>query len=264
MITNDRTPNLPGWLDLGSPDPGASIDFYRRTFGWTAELQPGGVEDPGAQYYLLQKDGLTVAGLGTLTESGARSDWMIYTRVDDGQAAVAAAEARGAKVRVPYMDVGEPGGLAQLTDPVGAEFAVWQAGEFTGFERCCEDDSLLWVELWTRDPDAAKDFYPAVFGWQLEKFAMPGGEYDLWTTEPGSPMGGFGGIMPITEGLPYQDEKWIPYFMVADTDATVARAVDAGGTVLSPAEDTPVGRIAALTDQFGARFSVTKPVPATP
>jgi predicted enzyme related to lactoylglutathione lyase len=259
MITSANTSNLPGWLDLGSPDPGASADFYRQTFGWTAELQPGG--DPGYQYYFFKKDGQSVAGLGSLMDPSAQPDWMIYTRVADARATAAKAEGLGAKVRVPFMEIGPVGGFAQLTDPVGAEFSLWQPGGMIGFDRCCEDDSLLWVELWTRDPAAARDFYPALFGWQVQAFPMPEGSYDLWTTDPDDQFASFGGIMAVQDGMPYQDEKWIPYFMVADPDATVARAVDAGGKVVMPPEDTPPGRIAALTDQFGARFSIIKPAP---
>lgn len=260
MITTADTPDLPGWLDLGSPDPGASAEFYRQTFGWTAELQPGG-DDPAARYYFFEKDGRTVAGLGALHDPSAHPDWTIYTRVADAAATLSKAEERGAKVRVPFTEIGPAGGFAQLTDPAGAEFALWQPGTMAGFGRCCEDDSLLWVELWTRDPELARDFYPALFGWQVQSFPMPDGSYDLWTTDPGDQFASFGGIMPVRDGMPSQDEEWVPYFMVADPDATIARAVDAGGKVLMPAEDTPPGRIAALTDQFGARFSIIKPVP---
>src|ERR1051326_7876706 len=56
MITAENTPNLPGWIDLGSPDPGASAEFYRRVFGWTAE-QVQEESDQGPGYWYLRKDG---------------------------------------------------------------------------------------------------------------------------------------------------------------------------------------------------------------
>ena len=49
---------------------------------------------------------------------------------------------------------------------------------------------------------------------------------------------------------------WNLYFAVADTDATMARAVELGGNVTVPASDTPFGRMAGLTDDQGAPFSV--------
>mgnify|MGYP001121160742 CR=1 FL=1 len=54
---------------------------------------------------------------------------------------------------------------------------------------------------------------------------------------------------------------WVPDSMVAANDATVDRAVAAGGSVLMPATDAPPGRLAALTDQFGAHFNLLKPAP---
>jgi uncharacterized protein len=263
MITSDNVPNLPGWLDLGSPDAGASAAFYRQVFGWTAqELIPDSPAGPG--YWFLHKDGRLVAGLGGLADQTARPDWSTYVRVSDAAATTAAAEANGGKVRVRPTEVPGNGTFAQLTDPAGAEFALWQPGEVTGFQACCVEDTMLWAELWTRDPAAAKSFYPALFGWQVEPY-MEGtpesGGYDVWTTHPGDPMAGFGGIMTITDQVSIQDEKWIPYFMVADADVTVERVTDAGGTVLIPAADAPPGRLAALADQFGARFNILKPAP---
>ncbi|MFL6113429.1 MAG: VOC family protein [Catenulispora sp.] len=263
MITVENTPNLPGWIDLGSPDPGASAEFYRQVCGWTTE-QVQAESDQGPGYWYLRKDSKAVAGLGGLQDPAARSDWTTYIRVADAAATTATAEANGAKVRVPVMPIGPQGSFAQLTDPAGGEFALWQPGEFTGFEACCVDDTVLWAELWTRDPDAAKAFYPAVFGWRVEPFsegAPEGGGYDMWTERPGEPMAAFGGIMVIGDDAPVQDEKWIPYLMVADADATVARATDAGGAVLIPASDAPPGRLGLLADPFGARFAFLQPAP---
>ncbi len=49
---------------------------------------------------------------------------------------------------------------------------------------------------------------------------------------------------------------WNTTFDVADTDATVARAVELGGKVASPPETMLYGRIATLTDPAGAEFSL--------
>ena len=258
MITTSNTANLPGWLDLGSPDQAASAEFYRKVFGWDSMS----VDDPaGNGYLMLSKDGQPVGGLGSMQDSNGTPEWTVYVRVPQLDAAISACESLGGSVRVPPMEVGGQGSLAQLTDPTGAEFALWQPDGFAGFGRACEDDSLLWIELYTRDPAAAKRFYGELFSWQTDAFSMPEGTYDMWTTEPGVSTESFGGMMQIIDDLPIQNELWVPYFMVSDTDATVARAVEAGGTVLMPATDAPPGRLAALTDQFGAHFNLLKPAP---
>ena len=41
--------------------------------------------------------------------------------------------------------------------------------------------------------------------------------------------------------------------------ATVAQVESLGGTVLMPAEDTPYGTLATVTDPFGAAFSLGHP-----
>jgi len=43
---------------------------------------------------------------------------------------------------------------------------------------------------------------------------------------------------------------------VADADAAAGRAGELGGIVIRPAWDTPYGRMAVLSDDQGAMFSV--------
>ena len=31
-------PGTPSWVDMGSPDPAASAEFYRSFFGWTVDF----------------------------------------------------------------------------------------------------------------------------------------------------------------------------------------------------------------------------------
>jgi predicted enzyme related to lactoylglutathione lyase len=49
------------------------------------------------------------------------------------------------------------------------------------------------------------------------------------------------------------------YFHADDADATIAKAVSLGGSVVQPAEDTPYGRLATLTDITGATFKLVQP-----
>ena len=52
------------------------------------------------------------------------------------------------------------------------------------------------------------------------------------------------------------DSSWMAYFAVENADAAVARALAAGGSITRPAESTPYGRIATITDPEGATSSV--------
>ena len=67
-----------------------------------------------------------------------------------------------------------------------------------------------------------------------------------------------GSTPPPMEGVP---NHWHVYFAVEDADATAGKATELGGSVMVAPFDTPVGRIAILTDPQGAVFSVLKPAP---
>jgi uncharacterized protein len=49
------------------------------------------------------------------------------------------------------------------------------------------------------------------------------------------------------------------YFAVTGADATVAKAAELGGSVLAEPFDTPVGRMAVISDPQGATFSILQP-----
>ncbi|MFE3881024.1 VOC family protein [Kitasatospora sp. NPDC059146] len=256
MLTTDFPLGSPCWIDLGSPDIPATAAFYGRVFGWTFQEVP---ETGG--YGFLQLDGRTVGALGHL-DGGARSAWTTYFRTADVDATVKAAEQSGATVRVPPMDVMQEGRFAALTDPQGAEFAVWQSGNTVGLDAVSEDNTLVWSELHTRDQDGGFSFYHGLFGWRVENFEpSPGMNYRVISTAEGDQQQtSFGGIAPTMQ--PEQPSAWTPYFAANDVDALVTKATAAGGSVLMPASYVEnVGRIAWLADPNGAPFALIKGEP---
>jgi uncharacterized protein len=60
----------------------------------------------------------------------------------------------------------------------------------------------------------------------------------------------------LPEGVP---ALWSVYFAVDDVDASIAKAVGLGASVVQAAEDTPYGRLATLTDPTGALFRLMGP-----
>lgn len=263
MITTDFVNGSPCWLDLGAPDIDAAAAFYRAVFGW--EYQSFGPDAGG--YGALRKDGEAVGALGQLSEEGARSAWMIYFRTDDAQAAARSVEQAGGTVRSAPTEMGEWGSMAQLSDPQGGQFAVWQQGkEASGLERTDDTGSLGWIELYTPDSSAAKEFYGGLFGWQYQDMPLPGDDsmtYTLITPAGKEPERMHGGLMQMpADQLPQTDGKayWHPVFGTDDCDATVARVRDNGGNLLMGPEDAEgVGRLAVCTDPAGAEFVVLKP-----
>lgn len=257
MITTDFVTGSPCWIDLGTPDTDAAVAFYSAVFGWEYSLlgpEPGG-------YGAFRSDGRTVAAVGPLTEEGARPSWTVYFATPDAEDTASAVRRAGGTVRVEPGDVGGEGRLAQFTDPVGAEFAVWQPGETRGLDRVGEPGSLTWIELCTSDTATSAEFYRTLFGWATNDIPLPGGggAYSLILPRNGGAEQAQGGIVQLdadsmrAEGGPY----WHPVFEVVDCDATIARVRDNGGRVrMGPEEAEGVGRLAVCLDGAGAEFVV--------
>ncbi|WMX43886.1 VOC family protein [Streptomyces roseicoloratus] len=264
MISTDFTHGTPCWLDLGAPDVGAAARFYGAVLGWDYAPMDESEDMEGGMF---RKDGKIVAGLGKLTEEGARSAWMIYYTVTDADATTAAVESAGGTVRVPPRDLDEWGRMAQYSDPLGGQFAVWQPGTDTGVELVDEPGSLNWTELYTSDAAAAREFYGGVLGWRFSDMAMPGGEGTYTLITPGDlPEERMqGGLMEVSEddlalagGRPY----WHPVFAVDDCDAAVEAVAANGGTVrMGPVDAEGVGRLAVCLDPSNADFVVLAPAP---
>ncbi|MGA5193147.1 VOC family protein [Streptomyces exfoliatus] len=257
MLGTQFTKGSPNWLDLGSPDTDAAGQFYSAVFGW--ELLSAGPE--GGGYGFFQQDGRTVAALGPLTEEGAGSAWTVYFQTPDADATQKAAEAAGGTVRLGAFDVMGAGRMAALTDPGGAQFAIWQPGEVQGLQRTSSTNTLVWVELHVADPETVLGFYRTLFDWRWAAMEAPGMTYRVVSTAEGdqedASFGGTAELQDVTEG-----PRWIPYFAVEDADAIASSAQGNGGSVVMPAADIPdVGRIAWLKDPFGAPFAVLKPAP---
>jgi predicted enzyme related to lactoylglutathione lyase len=248
-------PGTPSWIDLGSPDLDASIAFYGGLFGWVA-TEAGPAEETGG-YRMFSLEGRVVAGLGPQQAPGPPY-WTTYIAVTDVDVTSAKVAAAGGKVIMPPMDVMTAGRMAVFADPEGAVFSVWQAGEHHGAQVVNEPGTLIWNELTCRQPDQAKTFYGAVFGWKANEVDSGGNPYTEWLLDGK----GVGGMMPMIgdqwPGPDVMPAHWMVYFAVADTDAAAARCAELGGQVPVPPTDIPPGRFAVLNDPQGAHFSVIK------
>lgn len=106
-----------------------------------------------------------------------------------------------------------------------------------------------WIELNTAAPDQAQKFYSEVLGWTIADLPMKDG-----SAYPGIMLGEtpVGGINP----QPTQDAAWRLYITVDDADARHSKALAAGADCAGPPMGIPgVGRIASITDPFGAQIS---------
>jgi uncharacterized protein len=250
-------PGTPSWVDLGSPDLEAAAGFYGALFGWDVPKSENAEQTGGYRQAMLR--GKPVAGVMPLMQEGQPPAWSSYISVEDADATAAKVKDAGGTVLVEPMDVMDLGRMAIFADPTGAVFGIWQPGTFIGAEIVSETGALLWNELNTRDTGAAKSFYGDVFGWSFEEREFETGAYTSLKVGENT----VGGMIDISGRAPDEvPPHWLVYFAVEDTDATVAKATDSGGSVaLAPFDITGVGRIGILKDPFGAVFAVMTPDP---
>jgi uncharacterized protein len=124
--------------------------------------------------------------------------------------------------------------------------------------------AFIWYELMTNEPDAAKAFYDAVIGWDIEPQGMPlptGATYRMIRRSDG---GHAGGVLGMSQDMLEHGGKpgWIGYIHTSDVDQAVEQVTGAGGTIHMPAMDMPgVGRMAMAADPWGATFYLMTPTP---
>src|SRR5215216_2832384 len=250
-------PGVPCWVDTWQSDPEAAVGFYTELFGWEAEdtMPP---DSPG-HYFMCKLRGRYVAAVGGSERGGSAPSvpaWGTYIwaeSADDTAARVT--EAGGSVVMEPFDLLDAAARVAVLADPAGAVFGVWQAGEHRGAQLVNEPGAWAMSQLNTRDPEGAKAFYGAVFGWSTQEFGegYEGGE-------PGQPVSRevIATMAPMGERFPADVlAHWSVNFWVGDTDAIAEKSAELGGKVVVSSHDTPAFRDAVLADPRGAVFSVS-------
>jgi len=243
-------PGTPCWIDVASDDLDASAAFYGSLFGWDATVMPD-----GGGYTMFLQDGKAVAAAGR-HEGGGPVAWSTYIASDDADATAAKVVAAGGSLLAEPFDVPGAGRMAFAADMLGVPFGIWEARGHIGARIVNEPFAWAWAELITSDIVASQSFYGEVFGWLPEEVGDdPGFLYRMQKVDGRVVAGIF-----ETDAMP---PIWGVYVAVEDTDATVAQAVELGGTVLRSAEDTAYGRMAVLRDPAGAGFAVIRIDPET-
>jgi predicted enzyme related to lactoylglutathione lyase len=106
-----------------------------------------------------------------------------------------------------------------------------------------------WVDLMTPDQAAARDFYSALFGWQIDVGPEETGNYGMAAVD-GHSVAGIGGMMGMDH-----PPVWNTYLATADADATSKAVEAAGGSVMAPAMDVmEFGRMAFAQVPGGGVF----------
>ena len=247
----------PNWVDLQTTDQAAAKAFYSGVFGWSFDDQP---MDAGAVYSIAKIGDGQVAAIAPqspeLKAAGAPPMWNTYLAVDSVDDATAKVAAAGGTVAMEPFDVMDAGRMSFVMDPSGAPVALWQANQHIGATLVNEPGTVVWNELITDNP-AALPFYEQVLGLTTTTTEMGEDKYTMFQVG-GKEVGGT--MPPQTAGMP---NHWHVYFAVADADAAAAKIRELGGSVMAGPFDTPIGKMAVVTDPQGAAFSIFQaPAPA--
>ncbi|TQF04699.1 VOC family protein [Kitasatospora acidiphila] len=251
MKVTEILPGSPCWVQLSTSDLAESQRFYGRLFGWTATAQ-----DPQyGGYTIFSLDGAPAAAVAPLMNPQQPVQWLLAFATPSADEVSDAAKAAGAQLWMGPMDVGPLGRWALLSDPTGAPFTLWQAGQFAGFGVADEPNAFGWIDLATRNRDAAVAFYKSVFGWEVtpsEQYPMVGLAGKM-----------FGGVMEMGTMFPPEvPSHWTPFFMVRDVDAAAGSASKLGAEIMHGPVDVEMEngpRIAVIRDPQGAAFGVFAP-----
>jgi len=108
---------------------------------------------------------------------------------------------------------------------------------------------VIHTEIRSDDPDATRSFYAALFGWSVaSEGALPGYTF----IDTGAEGGPYVAIGPRQVG----EDEVLFFVGVADVDATLARAVELGGTVAQPAQHVPGTSFGVFADAQGHKVGV--------
>jgi predicted enzyme related to lactoylglutathione lyase len=234
--------------------------------------------DSGAKYYMARIRGGDVAGIGPVAEGAPPiAMWNTYVWVDSADETAAKVREAGGNVLAEPFDVMDAGRMAVFADTEGAVFCVWQANRHRGARIVNEHGALNFNGLSTRNPEAARSFYGAVFGWDTlvldggaEMWTLPGyGDYlerdtpglRKMVVDVGAPerfVDVVANISPIPADQPDVPANWSVTFAVDDADGIAERAVELGGKVLAGPFDAPWVRMTVLADPQGATFIASK------
>ena len=228
-------------------------------------------EAPG-HYFIGRIRGGDVAAISSQGEGAPpQPAWNTYVWVDSADETAAKVRDAGGNVLMEPFDIMDAGRMGVFADPEGAVFCVWQANQRKGSRIVNEHGSVNFNTLQTRDPEPAKAFYRAVFGWETldlgggGMWALPGygdhlAERDPDIRERVSELGGPTGFEDVVAAInvirPDQGDmpaNWSVTFGVDDADAIAARARELGAEVVAGVNMPMLIKLASARKQLDAR-----------
>ncbi|MGB2740048.1 MAG: VOC family protein [Cognaticolwellia sp.] len=118
--------------------------------------------------------------------------------------------------------------------------------------------TMAWLDLSVGDAKNVKSFYEDVIGWKSENISM--GEYDDYAMlEPNNneAVAGVCHAQGVNKALP---PAWLPYFLVADIDASIKAVLEKGGALVTDIKTMGSDKYAVIKDPAGAACAIYQKV----
>jgi len=239
------------WFELVTDDPEAARGFYQSVFGWN--FRP--IAGAPASYTVIENGADRVGGMFVQPRKagGARaSRWLAVMSVSDAAAAARYATQNGGAVVAPVTTMAGRGTHALLRDSEGALFGVLRTERGDPADTPVEDGDFFWLDLLAKDPQRAAAFYRGLAGYEV-------GERETGTEANRLVLESQGyaraGILPLPPRL--SQSGWLPYVLVSDVAATLAKVATAGGSVLvQPDPRLLDGKLAVIADPVGGVIGI--------
>ena len=238
------------WFDLATDDPAGARAFYGSVFGWRFRE----VDRRPAPYTLIEHGAGKIGGMFRQARpQGAPigSRWLSLISVKDVEAAARYVRHHGGQVVLAPVAVPGRGTHALFRDPQGAYFGV-MASEGDPPDEPVADGDVFWVDLFARNPEQAAAFYAGLAGYDIDRAEALAGR-KRWTLATGEiARAGVWALKADTDA-----PGWLPYILVDNVAATLARARAAGGkVVVGPRSNLLDGNLAVIADPNGGLIGV--------
>lgn len=253
--TSHKYPGKIIWHDLATNNVTAAQQFYWKLFGWQFKQYGSGNDT----YIYIYYKGKPVGGIVPLAPKQAaenENQWVSYLSVADVVQTTQFVKKNGGKVLVEPMKFEKQGELAVFTDPEGALFGVLNSSSGDPADGHSRIGGWAWADLMVKNPRQAMKFYQGIANYQVKQYPgdAQGSDYYLYTNKVA--RAGVTGI-PTGKQAPAILPNWLPYILVPDVHAMVAKTSTLGGKVLLK-PDTQIygGRLAVIADPTGAALGL--------
>lgn len=242
------------WFDLMATDVAAATAFLAATAGWTAQTRSGG--EAGGSYTTLAIGDHALGGVLPIPpDAPSHPHWIAHLTTPDVDALCRrVAFVQGEVLMEPTVMAGV-GATALVADPGGAVVSPFQFDQGAPAPSAPEPGTIGFATLLAERPDLAARIYRTWFDLQVVDTVAH--EQGAWTVFAQDGQRLAAAATPDADGI---DPQWVPHVRVDDVDAAVARALEAGGTVVRAATALPeVGRVAIVAAPDGTTLGFIQP-----